>query len=426
MTAFFAIAVFMTAVALALVVRPLLFGFRSRTDVERAASNLGILKDQLAELETDVRAGTLSDAQYREAKAELERRVLEEAKAEPGEKPGPTSRGVGTALALVILVPLVAGLMYWQFGTPEAFSPEAQQIAAPRGEEHQFTPEEIEKMIVRAEEKLKQNPDDAQGWAVLARTYYTMQRFPEAVRAYAELARLVPNDPDILADYADTLAVAQARNLSGKPMELVQRALKLDPNHWKALALAGSEAMNRKDYKTALVYWEKLAAVVPEGSEMAQAVASNIAEARELGGIKAPPAPIAKTTPPAPAAPSPGAASAVGAATVGGTVSLSPALAAKAKPDDAVFIFARPAEGARMPLAIVRKQVKDLPVSFALDDSMAMAPNMKLSNFPDVVIGARISKTGSAMPQPGDFEGLSTPVKTGSANVAIVIDKVVP
>ena len=423
MTAFFAIAVFMTAVALALIVRPLLLGRRSRSDVARAASNLGILKDQLAELETDVGAGTLSDTQYREAKAELERRVLEEAKSEPSEISAPTPRGVGTALVLVIAIPLVAGLLYWQFGTPAAFSPETQQVAAQAGAEHQFTPDEIEKMIVRAEEKLKLNPDDAQGWSVLARTYSTMQRFPEAARAYGELVRLTPDDADALADYADALAMTQGRNLAGKPMELVQRALKADPNHWKALALAGSEAMNRKDYKAALGYWERLATVVPSGSEMAQAVASNIAEARELGGIKAPPAPVAKAATPAPPA---GAASAAGAATVGGTVTLSPALAAKVKPDDAVFIFARPAEGARMPLAIIRKQVKDLPATFSLDDSMAMAPNMKLSNFPDVVVGARVSKTGSAMPQPGDLEGLSTPVTTGSANVAIVIDKVVP
>ncbi|MCU0805664.1 MAG: c-type cytochrome biogenesis protein CcmI [Burkholderiales bacterium] len=423
MTAFFAIAVFMTAVALALIVRPLLFGVRARSGVARAASNLDVLKDQVAELESDLRAGTISEVQYREARAELERRVLEEARAEPGEKSAPTPRGVATALALIVLLPLVAGLMYWQFGTPSALSPEAQQLAAQGGDAHQFTPEEIEKMIARAEDKLKQNPDDAQGWAVLARTYYSMQRFPEAARAFAELARLVPNDADVLADYADTLAMAQGRTLTGKPMELVQRALKADPNHWKALALAGSDAMNRKDYKTALAYWERLAVVVPAGSEMAQAVASNIAEARDLGGIKAPTATAAKPALTAPSAP---AAPVAGAAAVGGTVSLSPALAAKVNPDDAVFIFARPAEGARMPLAIIRKQVKDLPATFSLDDSMAMAPNMKLSGFADVVVGARVSKTGSAMPQAGDFEGLSTPVKTGTANLAIVIDKVVP
>jgi len=424
MTAFFAIAVFMTAVALALVVRPLLLGRRSHTDVARGASNLGILKDQLAELETDLRAGTISDVQYREAKVELERRVLEEVKSEPADKTTPTPRGVATALVLVIALPLVAGLLYWQLGTPAAFSPEAQQAAAQAGAEHQFTPDEIEKMIGRAEEKLKANPDDAQGWSVLARTYATLGRYPDAVRAYGELARLEPNDANTLADYADTLAMAQGRSLSGKPMELVQRALKADPNHWKALALAGSEAFNRKDYKAAVGYWERLAAVVPPESEFGQTVKSNIAEAREVGGIKAPP-PVAKATP----APEPGrapSAAPASAATIGGTVALSPALAAKAKPDDAVFIFARPAEGARMPLAIVRKQVKDLPATFALDDSMAMAPNMKLSAFPDVVVGARISKTGSAMPQPGDLEGLTAPVKTGSANVAIVIDKVVP
>ncbi|MCX7891715.1 MAG: c-type cytochrome biogenesis protein CcmI [Burkholderiales bacterium] len=413
MTAFVAIAVFMTAVALALVVRPLLAARRPAADVGLAQSNLAILRAQRAELDADLEAGTLSETQHREAVAELERRALEEARPAAGEALRPAPRGAATAAALAVGIPLVAGLLYWQLGTPLALSPEAQQAAAHAGGEgRQFTQEEIDAMIARVEERLARSPDDAQGWAVLARTYYTLQRFPEAVRAFAELARLAPDDADVLTDYADALAMAQGRSLAGKPMELVQRALAADPKHWKALALAASDAMNRKDYKTALGYWERLAAVVPPGSEMAQAVASNIAEAREAGGIRAPPA--------AKAAPVPRAA------TVGGTVSLAPALAARASPEDTVFIFARPAQGARMPLAIVRKQVKDLPVSFSLDDSMAMAPNMKLSDFPEVVVGARVAKGGTATSQPGDLEGLSAPVKTGATGVAVVIDRVLP
>jgi cytochrome c-type biogenesis protein CcmH len=223
----------------------------------------------------------------------------------------------------------------------------------------------------------------------------------------------MPNDADILADYADALAMSQGRKLAGKPMELVQRALKADPNQWKALALAGTDAFDRKDYRAAVGYWERLRTSVPPESDMAQSLESSIAEARELGGMGAAPKPAAPLA-------------AAGGGRVAGTVKLDAALAARADPNDTVFIFARPAEGPKMPLAIVRKQVKDLPLTFALDDAMAMSPQFKLSGFSDVVVGARVSKSGQAAPQSGDLEGLSAPVKVGATGVAIVIDRALP
>jgi cytochrome c-type biogenesis protein CcmH len=229
--------------------------------------------------------------------------------------------------------------------------------------------------------------------------------------------RLAPNEPDLLADYADTLATVEGGNLSGKPLALVKRALEIDPTHWKALALAGTEAFNRKDYQTAVAYWEKLRASAPAGSPIAQSIDASIAEARELGGLKAgpkQPAPAVAAAPPA------------SAARIAGSVALGPGLRGKAAPTDTVFVFARAAEGPRMPLAIVRRQVRDLPFEFALDDSMAMAPNMKLSSFPEVVVGARISKSGNATPQSGDLEGLSKPVRVGATGVSVVIDSALP
>jgi cytochrome c-type biogenesis protein CcmH len=409
MTTFAMVAVVLVAIGLAWVLRPLL-GRRADGDVLREASNLSILRDQLRELDADLAAGIVSAAQHREARAELERRVLDAAR---GKASGPASdrvAGTRTAIALAFLIPVAAVLLYLQIGDRDAFSPMA---SGPQGGDHSISQQEMEAMVAKLAERMRANPGDPEGWAILARSYYVLGRFPEASEAYARLTEMVPNDADLLADYADALAMAQGRKLAGKPMEIVQRALKVDPTQWKALALAGTDAFDRKDYRAAVGYWEKLRGVVPPDSDMAASIDSSITEARQLGGLAAAPKPSPAAAPPGPGR-------------VAGTVSLSGALAAKAQPTDTVFIFARPADGPRMPLAIVRKQVKDLPAAFSLDDAMAMTPQAKLSNFSDVVIGARVSKSGSAAPQTGDLEGLSAPVKVGSSGVAIVIDRALP
>ncbi|MCE9640738.1 MAG: c-type cytochrome biogenesis protein CcmI, partial [Betaproteobacteria bacterium] len=235
---------------------------------------------------------------------------------------------------------------------------------------------------------------------------------------YERAAAILKDNADLLADYADALAMAQGRRLDGKPLQIIERALQIDPMQWKALALAGTAAFERKDYRKAIGYWEKLQSQAPQGSEFARQVGANIEEARELGGIK----PLARAEPKADAKAQKQAAG----ASVDGTVTLSRELAGKAAPTDTVFVFARAVEGPRMPLAIVRFQVKDLPAKFHLDDSLAMSPEMKLSKFPDVVIGARVSKAASATPQAGDLQGSSKPVKVGAAGVNVVIDQVVP
>ncbi len=203
---------------------------------------------------------------------------------------------------------------------------------------------------------------------------------------------------------------------------LIMRALKIDPNHVKSLALAGTIAFDKKDFATAITHWEKMATLVPPDTEMSRNVRSSIAEARSLASVGGstvagvPEKPVATaSTPPAPSAPG-------SSAGVSGKVTLAPALAAKVAPNDTVFIFARAAEGPHMPLAIVRKKVSDLPITFALDDSMAMNPSARLSSAPQVIIGARISKSGNAMPQPGDLQGATKPVSNSGSNVQVLID----
>lgn len=424
MTTFIFIAAILVAVGLAWLLPPLLRRDRGALAVERAAANLGILKDQLAELEAERARGALSDEQYAETKAELERRVLDEVAAESAAAPVAASRsGRATALAIALVVPIAAGLIYWQRGDLAAFDPALQQ-AMGEGSPHNMAPGEVERIVEQLAERLKREPDNANGWVTLARTYYVMRRFPEAVQAYEQLVRLVPDDANVLADYADALAMARGRTIAGEPLALVKKALALDPNQWKALAMAGTEAFDRKDYKTAVDYWERLRSAVPAESEIAKSIAASIAEARELGGLK--PAPVAAAPQTAaPAAKSP-ATGVPAASSVAGSVDLAPALKAKTQPDDVVYIFARPVHGPRMPLAIVKLQVKDLPANFVLDDAMAMSPNFKLSGFAEVVVGARVSKSGAANPRSGDLEGLSKPVKVGARGVSVTIDNVVP
>jgi cytochrome c-type biogenesis protein CcmH len=305
----------------------------------------------------------------------------------------------------------VAG--YAWLGTPRALNSELI-AAAPAGNDGPITPEQIEAMINGLTARLKDKPEDVEGWAMLGRSLMVLGRHEQAVPALQKAVALRGDDAVLLTEYADALAVVNGRKLDGEPSRLVEQALKIDPNNLKALMLAGVHAFQRQDAAQALQHWEKIVQLAP-GSELAQQIQSGIDKARAMagGGVSAAPAASSATT-----------AAATGTS-VSGTVTLAPALAAKARPDDTVFVFARAAEGARMPLAILRKQVKDLPLAFTLDDSMAMSPAAKLSSTPRVVVGARVSASGNAMPQAGDLQGFSAPVAPGAAGLAIQIADVV-
>jgi len=306
-------------------------------------------------------------------------------------------------MAVALALPVAALLLYLAVGNPAALAP-----GAAAGDGHGIARDQIEGMVERLAARMKEKPEDAEGWAMLGRSYAVLDRYAEAAVAYANAVKRSEPDAQLLADYADALAMAQGRNLRGEPERLIAQALKVDPRNVKALLLAGTVAFQDKKFKDAIAYWERILKVVPPDSDIADSARDSIADARALAGMpKAPP----------PAKPD---AAAV-AATVSGTVRLSPGIAAKASPDDTVFIFARPAEGPRMPLAVMRKRVRDLPTAFTLDDSMAMTPAARLSNHAQVVVGARVSRSGSPAAQPGDFEGMSTQVRPGATGIAVVI-----
>ncbi len=320
-------------------------------------------------------------------------------------------------LLIVATVFAVAAGGYATTGTPDYDARAAKAVA----QEHTNTaaasgmPDatQLAAMVEKLAARLKAEPEDVKGWSMLGRVQLVRGLPAEAVTAYQQALALRTDDASLLTDYAEALAMKNGRTLAGEPTKLVNRALMLDPNHGKALALAGSAAFERSDYASAITLWEKLLAVSPPEAEFAAQVRASVAEARQLAG-QTPQAAAAPVPPPAPAT-----------ASVSGKVTLAPAMSARAAPDDTVFIVARASEGPRVPLAVLRRQVKDLPISFTLDDSLAMAPTMKLSNFSKVIVIARISKSGQAMPVAGDITGQSAVVEVGAKALQIEMSEVV-
>ncbi|NMM05039.1 c-type cytochrome biogenesis protein CcmI [Polaromonas sp.] len=423
MIAFWIVAVLLMAGALLFILTPLLRKDEvAHLHALRDEVNLMVLRDQLHELDADRAAGTIDAAAYESSRQELERRVAED--VQPGTKLAKTvPRKNAVGLLVGLSLPVVAVSLYFLLGNPGGLDP--AQTSAPKEAAHEVTEEQIQAMITGLAQRLKDSPDDVQGWSMLARSYNALGRFGEAADAYARLVKLAPGNADMLADYADTLAMSLNKSLQGEPEKLIARALEVDPKNIKALALAGSAAFERRDYPVAITQWKKILAIVPADSDIARSTGDSIGEAQTLAAGKpaTAPAPLAvapaPTNPPTATAPS---APAAAAAEVAGTVELDAALRAQVADTDTVFIFARAAQGPRFPLAVLRKQVKDLPTAFVLDDSMSMVPDAKLSSFPMVVVGARVSKSGSATPTAGDLEGLTEPVRPGAKNLKIRID----
>ncbi len=380
------------------------------------------LKQKLAQLKQLNASGILDDAKFEQGKAALERQILDlvlgaaplaagKAAVTPAKPP------VLLLAGLTVAIVVIAAAGYLWKGIPAQQQGEAEQpqmtSADGKAAPHSTNAEQIVAMTEKLAERLKEKPDDVEGWSMLARSYSVLGRHADALKAYEKALSLRKDDATLMADYADSLAVNNDSNLDGEPMKLVERALKIDPKNLKALYLAGTYDFNKKDYKGAVKMWEKLAESGPPGNVFVNQVQPAIAEARSLAGMPAAAQPLDS----APAA-------VVTGASVSGTVTLSAALVKQAQPEDTVFVFARASEGSRMPLAILRKQVKDLPIRFNLNDSMAMSPATALSSQSKVIVGARISKSGNAMPQPGDLSGQTAAVSVGASDLKIEIKEV--
>jgi cytochrome c-type biogenesis protein CcmH len=420
---FWLIASSMTLLILGLLLWPLLK--RTVAVTGEQEKTLSIFRQQFAELGQDRANGVLTDELYEQARRELERRVLEETgTTETSPKmPRRQMHGRPVALALAIIVPTASGLLYWQLGNPLAMTePSAASKTAQRGvgDEASFS-EGMESLIERLKQKMEQNPNDGTGWALLARSYMGMGRHAEAALAYENATKLIPDDAQLLADYADAMGVLHGRRLEGRPEALIQQALKIDPLNVKALMLAGTVAFNRKNFARAAKDWELARANLPADvdPEMTQQLVAAIEEAKShLGGGQET---VASLTEPA-AAPAQPARRTGQPRAIRGTVTMAPSLAGKGSPTDTLFVFAREMNGPPMPVSIVRASRKDLPFTFQLDDSTSPMPSRKLSSAGPVVVVARLSKSGQAMPQSGDLEGTSQPIQSGGEGIAVVID----
>jgi len=434
MNLFFLFAVLMLALALLFMLLPLLKVAGGARTSERNLIETAY-RTQFEELKTDLASGTLDIDQYEISKRELETRMQEDLAQVTTSvvADSPDSHMLArTAVALGITVPIAAAALYAWLGQPEAITGSVAadtSTAASDNAPHSVSGPQIEAMVQKLADRLKANPNDLQGWYMLARSYASLGRFQESLKALDQARRLAPNEPQLMADYADVLATTRGGSLEGEPDKLIQKALQLDPNNAKALALAGEQEFRNKNYQGAIDYWTRMKNALPPDAKQEQIakVEKNINQAREALGQ--PPLPlsvsIASPGQEEVAPENPTTTPAAAGRVISGIVTVSPRLANKIGPSDTLFIFARAANGPRMPLAILKVSASELPKTFTLDDSMAMSPAMKLSDFPQVVVSARVSKSGMATPQSGDLVATTGPISPGTTDLKMSIDTIV-
>ena len=392
---------------------PPLFGVKGRVQREHVMQSglaLDVLREQLVDLDAELAAGRIDAASHAKTREEVERRALEEGEAATERAHAADSRPDRRwALGLALGIPALAVAGYMVFGTPAGLDP--ANVAGQQG----FTAEEIAEMVGTLEARLKAEPDNAEGWMMLARSYLVLQDYPKAGAAYARLAQLVPDDPDVFADWADVVAATKG-TVVGDADALAQKALAIAPDHPKALALAGTAAYQRADYAAAAGYWEKILVRIPPGEEVAIGIRASVNDARAKAGM----APLGE----ADAQPQAASQSAAPAAlSVSGRLEVAPSVAGRLAPEDPVFVFAR-GEGGGAPLAALRFKASELPLDFSFEGATLM---MGEATLPErVIIGARVSKGGDATARSGDLEGIGAPVATDAKGINLRIDRVRP
>lgn len=411
MIVFWIVASLMVGAACMFVLPPLLRAGPTAVGGDPGPLNLSVARDHLRELQAEFAAGVIDGERHAEAVRELQERVHRESVSAGGSSASARHGVPGQRMVVVLGISLaLASLgLYVLLGEPAAVSPADVPVPAADGQ-HGVTSAQIGARIEGLRARLDQHPEDGEGWAMLARSYGVLGRHQDALLAYQQAVKRIDTNAQLLVDYADTLALLRGRRLAGEPHELVKRALSIDPRNIKALALAGTAEFEAGNPGAAIDHWDRLLALLPADAQFARSIAGSIASARQLMVANA------KGEPPP-----------QGRVAITGSVGISAALATRVLPTDTVFVFARSVNGPRMPLAILRRTAADLPFDFRLDDGMAMAGGPRLSAAGVVLVGARISRSGSATPQSGDLEGALEPLSASSAtSIRLVIDKVVP
>jgi cytochrome c-type biogenesis protein CcmH len=403
----------MVALALVFVLPPLLGTRPASADTGRKDHNLEVYRSRMAALDEEHRLGALTEDDLSQARDELGRELLADASAATAHdsgagKPVTVSRP-WLAIAVGVGVPLLVVTLYQRLGEPGAIDP--PRLASAGGDQPA-----VEEMVARLAERLASDPDSSEGWLLLGRSYMALERYAEAADAYGAAHRLLGDSAELLSDLAEAEALTQGQDFLGIPGERLETALRLDPGYPRALWLGAFAAMQRGQAALAVRRWQSLLDNQPADSEAAKILRDLIANTDTgAGDYSAEPA---LTADPRTAHAGPGL-------TV--NVILADHLVAGLDGSETLFVFARAAQGPPMPLAVARLRVSDLPLTVTLDDSMAMAAGMKLSNFDRVVVGARISMSGTPTASSGDLQGFSAPVATaGDSPVNVAITEKVP
>ena len=393
-------------IAVLLLLRPLFSKKEQQSKVERDAVNIQAAATRLSELKLELENGLISQERFDNYKLELETAALDDLRNTASSESHEHKGNKILALLVALIVPLLSITIYQKLGNEAAFPPELQT------DESAIASQEIEKMLAVVEKEIKENPDDVEGRIALAQVYVELERYSDAATVYLELNKLRPDDPDVLVNYAEALARSHGNRLTGKPTELLNAALKIEPKHGRALWLAGFAEQQAENKEGALSHWRHLLAGMEEGSEVFQHLENLISEL-ESGT----PTPEVVTS----------NQSAAVQQSIQVKVTLSPEFLNKVDPNTTLFIYARASEGPPMPLAVHKGLAKDLPITVTLDDSMAMMPQMSLSSFPKVIVGARLSSNGQPQGQSGDYEGYSDAIEVSTNPVVdILINSVKP
>ena len=403
-TSFLIPAFLLLALVLVLLLRPFIFPAKSKA-TSRRQMNAVIYREELDKLEAEHQAGVITSADYEIAHAEMRQRLFQDTIEEDDQEVAGSVKK--TAIGLCIFIVLLSSALYFSLG-------DLVRVAQ-SDSERPVTQEGVEKMVAEFAVKMEKDPTNLKGWAMLARSYRILGRNEDAAKAYARAGNFIDSDPQLLADYADTLAANANGSFVGKPLQLINQALKLDPDNLMALWLSGTASYNANNYKAAVQTWEKLAKQIPPDSDEGRAIQGSIADARAKGGLAA----LAPTSAPAPAPSSIASSGKV----ISGKIELSAELKSKIKSGDIVMVIARK-PGERMPVAVLRVPVSNFPMSFTLNDALAMNPSAPLSQLTEASVEVRISKTGMAKPEAGDLISTAQTIQLGAKDVRLLIDQV--
>jgi cytochrome c-type biogenesis protein CcmH len=369
----------------------------SSIELPQSQTSLSILQENLSQLKVEHQMGQVTDEDFAKQQEELEKRTLDEVISDPHQNIAIANNLVKRLpLFLAIFIPLAVVGLYFITGNPNAIDPPADPQE-----------QQILQMAKQLEDRLKTDPNNAQGWVFLARTYGALNRLTDAKNAFNKALALDPKNSDTLADLADLVAY-ENKSMNGQALDLIDQSLAANPKNPKALALKGTAAFEKGDYASAIKNWElAIPNLGPNEAAFAQGLNASIAEAKNL--LK--PNQVVATNP---------------ALTISGKVMITPGLQGQVSPTDIVFIYAKAIEGPKLPLAIIKSTAGQLPTTFVLSDAQSMSPQFKLSQFKEVSLTARISKSGNAIPEKGDLIGYIPKLKIGEKNIQLIIQDVQP